>query len=212
MPQSASGRLDPRCYRLDVDALTGYLTAFGLSTAAGLNAYIPLLTVGLLSRYTDLIDLPSPWDGLGDPIVLVIVGVVGVADFIGDKVPIVDHVLHVIGTVVAPVVGGVLALASASAFDLRSGVAATLGIAAALATQLGRTAARPVSTAATGGGGNPVVSLGEDGVSGTLSVTSVIAPWVAAVLAVLVLVAIAVFWGRWRRFGLRIQGRQPPAG
>jgi Domain of unknown function (DUF4126) len=194
-----------------VDALAGYLTAFGLSTAAGLNAYIPLLTVGLLSRYTDLIDLPSPWDGLGDPIVLVIVGVVGVADFVGDKVPIVDHVLHLIGTVVAPVVGGALALASASAFDLSSGAAATLGVAAALATQVGRTAARPVSTAATGGGGNPIVSLGEDGISGTLSVTSVISPWVAAVLAVLVLVVIAVFWRRWRRFGVRIQGRRPAA-
>jgi uncharacterized protein DUF4126 len=92
-----------------VDGIAGYFTALGLSTAAGLNAYIPLLTVGLLNRYTDLIDLPAPWDNLGDPLVLGVVGVVGVADFIGDKVPIVDHVLHLIGTVVAPVVGGVLA-------------------------------------------------------------------------------------------------------
>jgi hypothetical protein len=101
-----------------VDGIAGYFTALGLSTAAGLNAYIPLLTVGLLDRYADLIALPAPWDKLGDPLVLGIVGVVGVADFIGDKVPIVDHVLHVIGTVVAPVVGGVLAFASATAFDV----------------------------------------------------------------------------------------------
>jgi hypothetical protein len=80
-----------------VEGIAGYFTALGLSTAAGLNAYIPLLTVGLLNRYTDLIDLPAPWDNLGDPVILGIVGVVGVADFIGDKVPIVDHVLHVIG-------------------------------------------------------------------------------------------------------------------
>jgi hypothetical protein len=186
-----------------VDAITGYLTALGLSTAAGLNAYIPLLTVGLLHRYTDLITLPAPWDALGEPVTLAVVGVVGLADFVGDKVPVVDHVLHLIGTVVAPVVGGVLALAAASAFDLDSGLTAALGIAAALATQVGRTAARPVSTAATGGGANPVLSLGEDGLSGMLSVTALVWPAVAAVIAVVLLIAIALLWRKahawWRR-------------
>ena len=188
-----------------MEGIAGYFTALGLSTAAGLNAYIPLLTVGLLNRYTDLIDLPAPWDNIGDPVVLGMVGVVGLADFIGDKVPIVDHVLHMIGLAVAPVVGGLLALASASAFDLDPAVTAGLGIAAALATQVGRTAARPVSTAMTGGGGNPVVSLGEDGVSGALAFTAVVWPVVAAVLAAVVLVAVFVIWRKWRTFRSRFQ-------
>jgi len=187
--------------------LTGYFRAFGLSTAAGLNAYIPLLTVGLLDRYTDLIQLSSPWDKLGDPLVLGIVGVVGLADFVGDKVPIVDHVLHLIGTVVAPVVGGVLALASATAFDLSPGLVVPLGVAAALATQVARTAARPVSTVTTGGGGNPVLSLAEDGVSGALSITALVWPVVTAILAVIVLVVVFLLWRRWRAFRERIQTR-----
>jgi hypothetical protein len=190
-----------------VEGIAGYFTALGLSTAAGLNAYIPLLTVGLLNRYTDLIDLPAPWDNLGDPLVLGIVGVVGVADFIGDKVPIVDHVLHVIGTVVAPVVGGVLAFASATAFDVSPGLTVPLGVAAALATQVGRTAARPVSTVTTGGGANPVVSFAEDGVSGALSITALVWPVVTAVLAVVVLVGVFLLWRKWSRFRSRIQGR-----
>jgi hypothetical protein len=185
----------------------GYLTALGLSTAAGLNAYIPLLSVGLLSRYTDLIHLQSPWDRLGDPLVLGIVGAVGVADFIGDKVPIVDHVLHVIGTLVAPVVGAILAFASATAFDVSPGLAVPLGVAAALATQVGRTAARPVSTVTTGGGGNPVLSLAEDGVSGVLSITALFWPVVTAILAVIVLVTIFVLWRKWRAFHQRIRPR-----
>ena len=193
-----------------MDAVTGYLTALGLSTAAGLNAYIPLLTVGLLHRYTDLITLPAPWDALAEPVTLGIVGVVGVADFVGDKVPVVDHVLHLIGTVVAPVVGGVLALAAASVFDLDPGATAALGIVSALATQVGRTAARPLSTAATGGGGNPVVSLGEDGLSGVLSVTAVVWPVIAAVIAVVLLVAIAVLWRKARAWWRRL--RTPTAG
>jgi hypothetical protein len=166
--------------------------------------YIPLLTVGLLHRYTELITLPAPWGALGDPVPLAIVAIVGLADFVGDKVPIVDHVLHLVGTVVAPVVGAVLALASASVFDLDPGLTAALGVGAALATQVGRTAARPASTTATGGAGNPLVSLGEDGVSGVLSVTAVIWPVAAAAIAAAVLVATWLLWrklrGAWQRF------------
>jgi hypothetical protein len=190
-----------------VEGIAGYFTALGLSTAAGLNAYIPLLSVGLLSRYSDLIHLSPPWDRLGDPLVLGIVGLVGVADFIGDKVPIIDHVLHLIGIAVAPIVGGLLALATASVFDVSPGLTVTLGVAAALATQVGRTAARPVSTVTTGGGGNPVLSLAEDGVSGALSITALIWPVVTAVLAVVVLIAVFVLWRRWRAFRSRIGGR-----
>ena len=194
-----------------MDSVTGYFTALGLSTAAGLNAYIPLLAVGLFSRYTDLMDLPAPWDHLGDPLVLGIVTLVGLADFIGDKVPVIDHGLHLLGMAVAPIVGGILALATADAIDIEPGFAVVLGVAAALATQLGRTAARPAATVTTAGAGNSVVSLGEDGASGTLSVTSVLWPVVAATLAVIVLVAAFLLWRRWREFGLRIQGRGPRA-
>jgi hypothetical protein len=36
-------------------------TGSGLALAAGLNAWIPLLALGLLSRYTDLVTLPGGW-------------------------------------------------------------------------------------------------------------------------------------------------------
>ncbi len=40
------------------------MTGFGLATAAGLNAYIPMLLMGLLSKFTSLITLPSGWTWL----------------------------------------------------------------------------------------------------------------------------------------------------
>jgi hypothetical protein len=192
-----------------MDILAAYCTALGLSTAAGLNAYLPMLAVGLFQRYTDLIMLPAPFDHLGDPLVIGIVALIGTLDFVGDKVPIVDHVLHAIGVVVAPVVGGILAFATARAVDLPPELIVTLGVVAALATHLARTAARPVSTATTGGTVNPIVSLGEDGVSGALSIAAVLAPALAAILAVGVLTVVIVVWRRWRAFGQRIQGHGP---
>jgi hypothetical protein len=80
-------------------------TGLGLSTAAGFNAYVPLLITGVLARTTDLITLDAPFDRLEEPVVLGVIAVIGLIDFIGDKVPAVDHVLHAIGFVVAPIVG-----------------------------------------------------------------------------------------------------------
>jgi hypothetical protein len=185
-------------------AITGYFTTLGLSTAAGLNAYLPLLILGLLSRFTDLITLPAPWDALESPVVLGIVAAVGIIDFVGDKVPVVDHVLHVLGLFIAPVAGGIVALAAAHAVDVEPGVAGAIGVVAALATQAGRMAARPVSTATTAGAANPVVSLGEDGVSGTLSFTAIVWPVVAFVLVAALATIFVVLIRRWRAFGRRL--------
>jgi len=50
------------------------LTALGLSAAAGLNAYIPLLLVGLLARFTDVVTLPDSAAWIAETWALVVVG------------------------------------------------------------------------------------------------------------------------------------------
>ncbi len=47
-----------------MEGLAGVLTAFGLSGSAGLNAYLPLLVVALMARFTPLIQLRDPWTAL----------------------------------------------------------------------------------------------------------------------------------------------------
>src|SRR4029078_3420225 len=89
-------------------AIVSIFSAFGLSTAAGLNAYLPLLTVGLLARYTNLIHLDGPYSLLSHPVVLLVIAVLALLDFIGDKIPAVDHTLHAVGLVVAPIAGAIL--------------------------------------------------------------------------------------------------------
>lgn len=95
-----------------MELLTGVFTAFGLSASAGLNAYIPLLVVGLLARYTDLIRLKEPWDTLSDPwIILLLCGLV-IIEMVADKVPAVNHINDLIQTVVRPVAGAIMFAAS----------------------------------------------------------------------------------------------------
>ena len=90
-----------------------FFSAFGLSTAAGLNAYIPLLVVGIMTRL-GWIQLQDPYSLLANPIVLLVIAVLALIDFIGDKVPAVDHAFHAAGLVIHPVVGAILFVAANS--------------------------------------------------------------------------------------------------
>src|SRR5688572_1166484 len=101
-----------RCHSgLVLEALTGT----GLAASAGLNAYIPLLAVGLLGRYTELIGLPSTWQWLENPWVLGILVVLLAVEMVADKIPAVDHVNDVLQTVVRPTSGGLVFGASSNA-------------------------------------------------------------------------------------------------
>lgn len=169
-----------------MNAITNLLSAFGLSTAAGLNAYLPLLTVGLLARYTELIHLNRPFDALENPVVLLVIAVLALLDFIGDKIPAVDHVLHAVGLVVAPIAGAILFMATSSGAGSVSPIlAAICGVIVAGATHSARATARPLATATTAGVANPVISFIEDVSSLVLSVLAIIVPVLAFLLVLL---------------------------
>jgi large-conductance mechanosensitive channel len=188
------------------EAAIGLMTALGLSTATGLNAYLPLLILGGLARWTDLIMLEAPYDTLSEPGVMIAIGVIAIVDFVGDKVPALDSLLHAIGLVVAPVAGALVALAATGNDVVDPAFAVVVGVAAAGATHGARTIVRPASTAFTGGVGNPVLSLGEDTVSTVLAFSAVIVP----VVALLMVVALAwlLVWGVRRAWRSRSAARR----
>lgn len=172
-----------------------FLTGTGLAVAAGLNAYIPLLILGLAGRFLDFVDLPANWAWLENPWVLAILAVLLVIEIIADKIPVVDSVNDWIQTIIRPVAGGIaFGTGSASGtavvtdpaafFTSGSWVPIAIGVVLALGTHATKMAARPVLNAATIGAAAPVVSTAEDGASVALSVF-------ALVLPILVLVAIA---------------------
>ena len=84
------------------------LTGFGLATAAGLNAYIPLLALGLLSRFTDLVTLPHGWAWLENGWVMTIVAALLVIEIVADKIPALDSINDTVQTFVRPTAGGIV--------------------------------------------------------------------------------------------------------
>ena len=179
--------------------VTSVCAAFGLSAAAGLNAWLPLFAGALLNRL-DVVELAQPFDDLTGTGTLVVLGVLTAADFVGDKVPAVDHVLHVVGSVVAPVSGALLFTGQTGVdTDLPTLAAVVLGAGTAETVHAGRAAVRPLSTATTGGLGNPVLSLIEDAGSALLVVAAFAVPVLALLLVLALLVLLFLGWRRLRR-------------
>ena len=180
-------------------AIGSVLAAFGLSGAAGLNPWLPLFASALLHRL-DVVELGAPFDDLSETGWLVALGVLMALDFVGDKVPVIDHALHAVGTVIAPASGAVLFVGQTGLeTDLPSLVAIALGALTAGSIHLGRATARPASTATTGGLGNPVLSFAEDVGAGALTAIAFLLPLLAAVGVVLVVVGLARAWRSVRR-------------
>ncbi len=182
----------------EILSVGGLLTAFGLSSATGLNAYLPLLVVGILGR-TDHLTLDGSYVTLATWPVIGVLAVLFLVDLVGDKIPALDSVFHAVGTVIHPVAG---ALAFASQAGVVSNVNPTLALVLGGVTgggfHLARSAVRPVSTVTTAGIGNPILSLLED-------ITSAVLTFVALVLPILVVVALIIvvvgLFRLWRRFG-----------
>lgn len=167
------------------------LTGTGLAAAAGLNAYIPLLAVGVLSRYSSVIEMPPPLVWLGNGWVLLVVAVLLILECLADKIPAVDHVNDMIQTVLRPLSAGLcFTVGSAAAtdagqgpFGAEPGIAFGLGLAIGLIVHLLKATARAMVNTSTAGLGAPVISTIEDLAAVTMTVLALLVPIALLVLA-----------------------------
>lgn len=178
-----------------MELLTGIFTAFGLSASAGLNAYIPLLLVGLLGRYTNLIHLNQPWDTLSNPWIILLLCALVIIEMVADKVPAVNHINDLIQTVIRPAAGAIAFAASANVVtDVSPVLALAAGLLVAGSVHVAKAGAlRPAVTATTGGAGNVPVSIAEDIVSTVVSFLAIAVPFLIGTLLI-VLLAFIFYW------------------
>jgi hypothetical protein len=184
---------------IEVENLSGVFAAFGLSASAGLNAYVPLLIVALMARFTDWITLTEPWDALSSWWVIGVLVILGFIEFFMDKIPAVNHINDAIQTFIRPAAGAILFAASAQVItDIQPVLAIIAGILVSGGVHAVKaTAVRPAVTATTAGAGNVPVSIAEDVTATVLSILSIVVPVVIA--ALIILFTAFVVWLLWRR-------------
>lgn len=149
----------------DTLAIVGSIV-LGVSLAAscGLRAFLPLFVVGLLGRFTDLIDLGEAFEWMTTGPALLALGIGVALELLADKIPALNHLLDALQTPVRVVAGMVV---SAAVFvDLPLWAVALLAIIlggpVALAVHVAKSAVRLGQSVATGGAATPVASILED--------------------------------------------------
>lgn len=183
-----------------VDAITGLATSLGLSSSAGLNAYLPLLIVALVARFTDWITLNEPWSALTNGWIIALLVVLLAIEVVADKIPAVDHANDVVQTFIRPAAGAILFAASANVVvEIHPVLAMACGLVVAGSVHVVKATVRPVVTATTAGVGNPIVSTIEDVTSALVALLSILIPTLIALLLLLLLIVVISWYWRRRR-------------
>jgi hypothetical protein len=171
------------------------LLGLGLAASCGLKTFLPLLMLSAASRFGLFgFDLGPAFDWLDSTPALIALTIAAAIEFVGDKIPVVDHALSAIGTVSRPIAG---ALAAGAAFSQADPMVAAIagliiGAPTALAFHTAQSGTRIASTATTAGIANPFVSVAED----VLAVVTVLVAFLAPLLIPLILVL--VLYAVWR--------------
>jgi len=173
--------------------------------ASGVNAYA---TVGLMciAQRADLIELPSAFARTD---VLVVSLLLFAIEFVADKVPLVDSAWDVVQTVARPLVGGTIGALVAGEDGAtalaQSGAAGGSGV-LALASHSAKASIRLAVNSSPEPFSNVALSLAEDLAVGAVVLIATEYPWLAAAVAVALLicgVTLALFLAKAVRAGLR---------
>ena len=173
--------------------------------ASGINAYLVVLVLGLIGRFTEVAGIP---EGLTRTDVLVVAAVMYLVELVADKIPYFDSLWDAVSTAIRPTVGAVIGLLIAQdAPTLEQAILAACGGAAALISHLVKGGLRLIVNTSPEPASNITVSVGEDLAVAGVTTLAVLNPGLALAIAALLLVTgillLVLLWSRvlrgWRR-------------
>ena len=174
----------------------------GLAAATGFRVFMPMFAVSLAS-YLGWIPMNESFEWLAGLPTLITTGIAMVAEILAYYIPFIDHLLDTISVPLATIAGSVM---FASQFaDIGTfpqwALALIAGGGTAAAISSGFAGTRAASTATTGGLGNSVVATTETAGAGIMSFLSLVAPVIAFIAAVALIITVLVLGKKlWRKF------------
>jgi hypothetical protein len=165
----------------------------GFSFAAGVNLYATVAILGLAARY-GWVDLPPQFQMFNNTFVIGAAIVLYLVEFFADKIPYFDTLWDMIHTVIRPVGGALIAVATlGDASPGVEGLVALLGGTVAAGSHLTKTSTRAVANTSPEPVSNWALSFGEDVFVVGLGYLALAHPIAALVVAVVLLALIAIF-------------------
>ena len=167
---------------MDIVALT-----FASGWASGINAYATVFLLGAIGRFAGTAEIP---DGFQRTDVLVVMGVLALAEFVADKVPYLDSAWDAISTFIRPVAGALIgALLAGANTDLLPMTLGALGGVTALVSHVAKSSVRLAVNTSPEPFSNVGASLTSDVALVGVVALAVAYPVQAAVIAALLLFA-----------------------
>jgi hypothetical protein len=162
--------------------MEAFITGLGLSSSAGLNAYLPLVLLSL-AQQSGAVELEgSLAEAMTSPPALAVWIVLLLIEMTVDKIPGIDSLNDVVSTVIRPTAGTALMYASMSGVDnqldpdMLLAISVLAGGASAGGVHATKAVTRPAVTVSTGGLGNSVVSIIEDIISLIVALFALVLP------------------------------------
>jgi hypothetical protein len=179
-----------------VDALTSLGRTMGFSFAAGINLYATVAILGLASRY-GWVALPPQYQVFDNNWIIGGALALYLVEFVADKIPWIDSVWDAVHTVIRPVGGALIAVATlGDQSPAMETLVALFGGALAASTHFSKAGTRAVANASPEPFTNWMLSLGEDAFVVGLGVLALKYP-AAAAIVVIVCVAVIVSFAAW---------------
>ncbi|HXT32138.1 MAG TPA: DUF4126 domain-containing protein [Vicinamibacterales bacterium] len=174
-----------------MDVLTSLGRTMGFSFAAGINLYATVAILGLASRY-GWVALPPQYQVFDNNWIIGGALALYVIEFVADKIPWVDSAWDAIHTVIRPVGGALIAVATlGEQSTAMQTVVALFGGALAASTHFSKAGTRVMANASPEPFTNWILSIGEDAFVVGLGVLALKYP-AAAAIVVIVCVAVIV--------------------
>ena len=175
---------------MDYTLLTNIALGIGLSACAGFRVFIPMLAGGIAAHF-NVIHLPADMNWLASWPAIIVFATAAIAEIGAYYVPFIDNILDAIAAPLSVAAGTVLASSILPMQDLepslRWGIGLLAGGTAAGTIQLGTGLLRLLSSKATIGAGNAIVSTTENAAAISGSVLVFIIPLVVASLVLLLI-------------------------
>lgn len=172
---------------MNFELIISIVLGFSLAAAAGFRIFIPLLIVSL-SAHFGWFPVNDSWSWVGSTTALWLLGIAAVVEIFAYFIPWLDNLLDTVSVPLAGIAGTLLMVVTMGdvdpVFSWALAIIAGGGAAAAISGTTGAT--RLTSTATTGGIANPVIATVETGAATTISVASLLSPFIALIIVLLI--------------------------
>ncbi len=176
-----------------MEALASLGRTMGFSFAAGINLYATVAILGLASRH-GWVQLPPQFQAFDNNWIIGTALALYVIEFIADKIPWVDSVWDAVHTVIRPIGGAAIAVATlGESSTATETMVALLGGALAASTHFTKAGTRVIANASPEPFTNWALSLGEDAFVVGLGFLALKYPAAAAVVVIVCLAMIVAF-------------------